>query len=193
MNKIIRGIGVIKEGVYEKIVVSGSAAARGAVTAKALEIHGTWEGKSLDGVSVIDVSGIARLGSLEFAKKLTVKGAVLMKRSPAGAFLVTGEGIVDAETLECEKLSLAGACHMKELSAEEISITKSKKLRPEKANRSKVGSIRCQKLTAYALTAQTVVAEEVHLFGACEIDTLIADHVEIHDPTCIVRHHVSKV
>ncbi len=171
MNKKISGIGFVKSGAYQKIDVSGLGYALSELEADTISVSGVFRSQTIHQACKIDVSGVMKCDKIAFVQKLSVSG------------------VLDTNEVTCTSFHLYGYCHIGTLQADEITFFEDKS--SKNLRQSKINHIICTKLIAHDLKADTITADEVELYGCCEINTLICENLIRHDESCIVKHHIS--
>ncbi len=191
MNQEIVGIGVLKGGAYDTVVLQGIGAALETLNVHTLRIQGIFKGKEVRQATEITMEGEARITRCDFADRLLMRGQVRIIGLGSDASSLIGEGEVTADRLQIGRFHLCGNCRIRSLQASEIQISNPPPSAKEKD--SVIDEVVCDTLTAYRLKAKKVTAQHVELRGECEIDTLICPSVTVSGPECVIRHPIQDM
>ena len=194
MTVILNGIGKIKCGTYEEIVVEGMGFAKDPITVKKILVAGTMKGKKVRCTKQMKVEGIM-VGDIQFGARTRFKailGNAVIEKQENGHTSFDVEGELRADVVAVEVFKIKGRCRINKLETVEATLTpnpsenKILKSRNLENRKSEVGEIVCNRLVAYGLKAEKVVAEEVQLYDACEIGTLICKKKTYCSPDCVI-------
>lgn len=151
-----------------------------------------FKGKGVRNTSEIQIEGIAKIARSDFSDYLTISGKAKITGIKDGCSVMICSGSIKAGTVKVERLHLTGTCRLDMLKATEIHILESKNDKRLSAQLSQVDQIICRKLIAYNLKAENICAQEVQLYGNCEINTLICESLSKCEPGCVIRNHIQK-
>ena len=196
MTVIANGIGKIKCGTYERIDVEGMGFAQAPIAAKKIHVSGTLKGKKVRCTEQMKVEGIIG-GDIQFGARTrfqAILGNAVIEKQENGHTSFDVEGELRADVVAVEMFKIKGHCRINSLEAVEVILcpnppSKNKSLKNRK---SEVGEIVCDRLVAYGLKAEKVVAEEVQLYDACEIGTLICKRKTYCSPDCIIMNELER-
>ena len=170
--------------------------AQAPIAVKKIHVSGTLKGKKVRCTERMEVEGIIG-GDIQFGERTRFKailGNAVIKKQENGHTSFDVEGELRADVVAVEMFKIKGHCRINRLEAVEVTLcpnppSKNKTLNNRK---SEVGEIVCKRLVAHGLKAEKIVAEEVQLYDACEIGTLICKRKMYCSPDCIIMNEIEQ-
>lgn len=189
MRKEVKGIGIIKGGICPNIFVDGIAFSLGDNLVKRLHVNGIFRSKKMEIEDTMMINGIVQ-GDIHFfggSHIGMIRGVAQIQKKENAKVMLKGDAEISADKIVMDSFNLKGWCRAKSLEANTVSILESDSKKKQRNNESIIDEIVCNKLTAYNLSAEKVVAEQVELYGKCKINTLVYKEKTHVSPTCIIK------